>query len=314
MTRKARPQWLRIVVAGAVLLGVGGYFVVFHETPGDEGPFRCVAEGKGEQDPYEVEPQMIRNAATIEAVAATRELPHRAVTIALATAMQESMLRNIDYGDKDSVGLFQQRPSQGWGSVEEIMDPVYSAGKFYDHLVKIPDYTELQLTDAAQRVQRSAFPLEYAKHEPRAAQLTAALTGRAQAGLNCSGKREGEAVVGDAAKVRAKLAKEHGPGLLPPASAGPGGKGSSARESTLTIQVPRDDAKAGSGEGSAAEGKSERTRRGWQLAHWSLANASQLGVQRIAYDGQVWDASEAGSGWQQTDERDGTGVRLTLTR
>ena len=297
------------MVACVVLLGLGGYFVVFHKTPGDEGPFRCVVEGKGDQDPYELEPQMIRNAATIEAVAATRDLPHRAVTIALATAMQESMLRNIDYGDKDSVGLFQQRPSQGWGSVEEIMDPVYSAGKFYDHLVEVPDYTKLRLTDAAQRVQRSAFPLEYAKHEPRAAQLTAVLTGRAQAGLNCSGKRPGDPVVGDATKVRAKLTKEHGPGLLPPASPRPGGKGGGARESTLTIQVPPDDAKAGS-----SGGKSERSRRGWQLAHWSLANASQLGVRRIAYDGLAWDASEASSGWQQTDERDGTGVRLALER
>ncbi|MCK1796037.1 hypothetical protein MTQ01_08470 [Streptomyces sp. XM4193] len=318
-------RWARIVGACAVLFALGGYLLVLQKSS-EEGPFRCVVEGGEKQEPWEMEPQMIRNAATIEAVAAARGLPDRAVTIALATAMQESMLRNIDYGDKDSVGLFQQRPSQGWGTVEQIMDPVYSAEIFYARLVEIPDYAELELTDAAQRVQRSAFPQAYAKHESRAALLTTALSGRAQAGINCSGKREGEPVVGDAAKVRAKLEREHGKGLVAPSpGAGESGKGGAdqsdggrdgggsggndERESTLRIQVPRDDAKGGS-DGTA---EAEATRRGWQLAHWSLANASHLGVGRIAYDGYVWDAATAGSGWQRDKRADGD-VRLTLTR
>ncbi|MBU7599222.1 hypothetical protein JGS22_016785 [Streptomyces sp. P38-E01] len=310
-------RWARIVGACVVLFALGGYLLVLQKSS-EEGPFRCVVEGGEKQEPWELEPQMIRNAATIEAVAAARGLPDRAVTIALATAMQESMLRNIDYGDKDSVGLFQQRPTQGWGTVEQIMDPVYSAEIFYARLVEIPDYSELELTDAAQRVQRSAFPLAYAKHEPRAALLTAALSGRAEAGINCSGKREGEPVVGDAAKVRAKLEREHGKGLIAPSPGGSGGgkngagrnggqNGDAERGATLRIQVPRDDAKGGSG------GTAETTRRGWQLAHWSLANASHLGVARIAHDGYVWDAATAGSGWQRDERADGD-VRLTLTR
>lgn len=80
------------------------------------------------------------------------------MTIALATALQESALRNIDYGDRDSLGLFQQRPSQGWGTPAQIMDPVYSAGVFYDRLAEVPGYSRLPLTVAAQRVQRSGFP------------------------------------------------------------------------------------------------------------------------------------------------------------
>ena len=68
-----------------------------------------------------------------------RGLPERAVVIALATAQQESRLRNLDYGDRDSLGLFQQRPSQGWGTEAQVQDPVYAAGKFYDGLVKVPE-------------------------------------------------------------------------------------------------------------------------------------------------------------------------------
>ena len=108
------------------------------------------------------------NAATITAVGTGRGMPERAVTIALATALQESGLRNIDHGDLDSLGLFQQRPSQGWGTAEQILDPDYAAGEFYKHLAKVHDYPRLPLTVAAQRVQRSGFPQAYAKHEPDA--------------------------------------------------------------------------------------------------------------------------------------------------
>src|SRR3954464_13221350 len=118
-----------------------------------------------------------QNATTIIGVAKQKGVPPRAWLVALATALQESALRNIDYGDRDSLGLFQQRPSQGWGTPEEIMDPAYSAGKFYDGLKEVPGYTRLPLTVAAQRVQLSGFPQAYAKHEPDATLLAAALTG-----------------------------------------------------------------------------------------------------------------------------------------
>ena len=115
------------------------------------------------------------NARTIAQVGYDRGLPERAVVIALATAVQESTLHNLDHGDRDSLGLFQQRPSQGWGSPAQVQDPVYAAGRFYDSLVEVPGWDTMRLTDAAQTVQRSAFPELYQQHEPLAVALVAAL-------------------------------------------------------------------------------------------------------------------------------------------
>ncbi|MGY1669657.1 hypothetical protein [Geodermatophilus sp. SYSU D00710] len=115
------------------------------------------------------------NAQVIADVGRQRGLPERAVVIALATAMQESTLRNLDHGDRDSLGLFQQRPSQGWGTPAQVQDPVYAAGRFYDHLVEVPGWETRRLTDAADTVQRSAFPEAYQRWEAFAQSLTAAL-------------------------------------------------------------------------------------------------------------------------------------------
>ena len=115
------------------------------------------------------------NAATIAAVGLVRQLPERAVVVALATAFQESELKNLDYGDRDSVGLFQQRPSQGWGTPEQILDQRYSAGKFYSSLVKVRNWEGLRVTEAAQRVQRSAFPEAYEKWADESTVLAEAL-------------------------------------------------------------------------------------------------------------------------------------------
>jgi hypothetical protein len=115
------------------------------------------------------------NAAAIAEVATSRGLPDRAVVIALATARQESGLRNLDHGDRDSLGLFQQRPSQGWGTPEQVRDPAYAAGEFYERLVNVPNWQTGRLTDVAQTVQRSGFPEAYQKHEAIAVALTAAL-------------------------------------------------------------------------------------------------------------------------------------------
>ncbi|MGY1914489.1 hypothetical protein [Blastococcus sp. SYSU DS0973] len=115
------------------------------------------------------------NADTIARVGRERGLPDRAVVIALATAQQESRLRNLDYGDRDSLGLFQQRPSQGWGTPEQVQDPVYAAGQFYDRLVTVPGWEAGRLTEMAQAVQRSGFPELYQQWEGMAQQLAGAL-------------------------------------------------------------------------------------------------------------------------------------------
>jgi hypothetical protein len=119
-----------------------------------------------------VTPEQVANARTIAQVARDRGLPDRAVVIALATAQQESRLRNLDYGDRDSLGLFQQRPSQGWGTEAQVQDPVYAAGKFYDGLVQVPDWQSGRLTEIAQSVQLSGHPELYQQWEVMAEELT----------------------------------------------------------------------------------------------------------------------------------------------
>ncbi|MFC0007948.1 M23 family metallopeptidase [Micromonospora siamensis] len=125
----------------------------------------------------------IRNAAVIIKVGQDMKVPARGWVIAVATAMQESALRNLGHlgrrNDHDSVGLFQQRPSQGWGTPAQLQDPAYAAGKFYQKLLTIPGWERLSLWEAAQKVQVSAFPYAYAKHEDLAGQIVDALAGGA---------------------------------------------------------------------------------------------------------------------------------------
>jgi murein DD-endopeptidase MepM/ murein hydrolase activator NlpD len=121
--------------------------------------------------------EQVGNAATITAVGMRLGVPPRGWVIAVATAMQESSLINTLGGDRDSVGLFQQRPSQGWGTPDQLHDPRYAATKFYQKLQAVDGWQAMPLTEAAQRVQRSAYPNAYAKWEPDASRVVAALTG-----------------------------------------------------------------------------------------------------------------------------------------
>ncbi|MGJ6980917.1 hypothetical protein ACSDQ9_10380 [Aestuariimicrobium soli] len=146
-------------------------------------PNQCVAT-VGDVS-YTMTPEQSKWAAVIVAESIRRGLPARAASIALATAMQESSLRNLDHGDRDSVGLFQQRPSQGWGTVEQIMDPWYSSGKFYEHLVKVSGWQTGDINDVAQKVQRSGVPDGYRKHVDNAKALASALTGNSPGAFSC---------------------------------------------------------------------------------------------------------------------------------
>jgi murein DD-endopeptidase MepM/ murein hydrolase activator NlpD len=129
----------------------------------------------------DLDPEQATNAAIIIQVGQQMQVPQRGWVIAVATAMQESGLRNLpDLGednDHDSLGLFQQRPSMGWGTPEQIGDPRYAATVFYERLVQEPGWESMPLTEAAQAVQRSAFPDAYAKHEPTAQRIVDAYLG-----------------------------------------------------------------------------------------------------------------------------------------
>ncbi|WP_399890770.1 C40 family peptidase [Streptomyces sp. BBFR51] len=117
----------------------------------------------------------VPNAKTIQATGVAMNIPARGQVVALATALQESGLRNLTYGDRDSLGLFQQRPSQGWGTANEILDPVHASTKFYEGLKKVSGWQSLSVTQAAQAVQKSGFPEAYAKWEPLATALQKAI-------------------------------------------------------------------------------------------------------------------------------------------
>ena len=140
--------------------------------------------------PYGAE--QVRNAAIIVKTGQELKVPPRGWVIAVATAMQESSLTNHghlgDRNDHDSLGLFQQRPSTGWGTPQQIMDPVYAATKFYNKLTQVANWELLPLTVAAQRVQISAYPNAYAKHEPIATRIVNSLTDGAARAVLAGGK------------------------------------------------------------------------------------------------------------------------------
>lgn len=157
----------RLIVTSAIVVAlmVGAYWG--RERIQDAALIpRC--EFQGTTAAYDLAPEQAGNAATIAAVAYRRGLPKRAITVALAAALQESKLRTLDYGDRDSVGLFQQRPSQGWGPRSSLLDPVYATNKFFSALTRNVGWQEESIADAAQLVQRSAAGSAYAGWEDEA--------------------------------------------------------------------------------------------------------------------------------------------------
>ncbi|WP_167363027.1 heavy metal transporter [Streptomyces canus] len=315
-TRKRRGRLLRFMAALVVLCAVAGYLVVQYVTGGTDGP-RCKVTSSSAGGPsYEFTPEQAVNAATITAVGTGRGLPERAVAIALATALQESGLRNIQHGDRDSLGLFQQRPSQGWGTPREILDPTYAAGEFYKHLVKVRGYQDLPLTVAAQRVQRSGYPEAYAKHEPDATLLAAALTGTSAATLTCDGRQDpaqaAQATATGPDAVRSALVRDFGRDALETTAAEVGGKASPSPTPapgdgrTVTLPV-RGDTGPGSDRGLRE--------RGWQLAHWAVANSSALRIERVSYAGRQWTAGSTDSAWRTAAGEGGSdSVRIVTAR
>ncbi|WGL53464.1 hypothetical protein P5P86_06430 [Nocardioides sp. BP30] len=238
----------------------------------------CTATVSGHQ--ATLDPEQAANAALITALSVRRGLPARAATIALATAMQESKLYNLEGGDRDSLGLFQQRPSQGWGTRSQVLDPVHATDAFYDALVKIPNYENLKITVAAQKVQRSAYPAAYAKHEPDARALASALTGYSPHAFACRID-----VPDTGAGHPAALRKEIG-SLFDGVVDAP-----VVRGSTATIGVPSATA-------------------GWAVAHYVVAEAQRLGVLKVSYAGWTWSTGKDGD-WKHTGS--GSARQVTVT-
>ncbi|MFC4058303.1 hypothetical protein ACFOWE_08360 [Planomonospora corallina] len=272
MRRRFSPGVIAII-AIVTVLAVGitvGVFALLNRTATGEG---CVVATPAGTLDLEIEQAQV--AAAIAGVAHRRKLPERAVVIAYATGIQESKLLNLPFGDRDSVGVFQQRPSQGWGTPEQLLDPVYAAGKFFSALVKVEDYRKIPLHEAAQEVQRSADGSLYAQHEENAKILAAAFTGRVPGAVHCWFDLEDEespVPAPDPAAAREELAR------------------------TL-------------GSGTTLETSSRR--RGWLIATWSVAHAQKYGLRRVRYDGRSWDA-EGGKegGWRTDAEASASRIRI----
>jgi cell wall-associated NlpC family hydrolase len=166
---------LAVVLAIPILIGHGVSGTVAAVLGDSTSSVHCALTGGIRVPGYGAE--QLANAAVIVAVGKQLNVPERGQVVAIATAMQESTLGNLDHGDRDSLGLFQQRPSQGWGTPGQIMNPAYAATQFYQHLLRLPGWQTMSVNDAAQAVQRSGFPNAYAQHEPTARLIVATVTG-----------------------------------------------------------------------------------------------------------------------------------------
>ncbi|MPZ25068.1 MAG: hypothetical protein GEV12_01085 [Micromonosporaceae bacterium] len=240
----------------------------------------CRAEAASE---IRLELEQMANAATIAAVGVRMEVPDRGVQIALATALQESKLRNLPHlgrrNDHDSVGLFQQRPSQGWGTEEQVGDPRYAAERFYRALRRVDGWPELRLTEAAQRVQRSAFPEAYQRWEPEAGVLATALLGAEPGVVSCTVPADPPERGQSAADALGEaMAQDWGTRVRTSPDAEPVG--------ALRLT-------AGSAPGVAVAAGDPRT--GWRYAHWLVAHAGVRGVTRVHFADLEWTA--AAGGW-----------------
>ena len=224
-------------------------------------------------------------AATIAGVAARRHLPREAVIVAYAAALQESQMQDLDYGDRDSVGVFQQRPSQGWGTTAELEDPVYAATKFFAALVQVPRYTKLPVDRAAQAVQHSADGSAYEQWAEVAQLLAGYFTGAQPHGVSCWFTPTGRA---DLAAAERQLTETFGPqgrhAVMVAVTTGRSGK-KGRGSSVAVVRVQRDAA--------------------WTVASWLVANAQDYGISEVRYAGYEWTAADGSMGWQRASGTQG---------
>ncbi|WP_434551554.1 peptidoglycan DD-metalloendopeptidase family protein [Microlunatus sp. Y2014] len=158
------------------------------------GAAGLLADPQGVDQTSLLAPDAHDNAATIIRVGQQRGIPARGWLVALVTALQESALRNLAHGDRDSLGLFQQRPSMGWGAPQQLLDPVYATNRFYDSLVDVHGWDRMTLAQAAQAVQRSGHPGAYAKWEATAAALVGTIAGNTCGESDTSGRLPGNTI------------------------------------------------------------------------------------------------------------------------
>jgi len=225
---------------------------------------------------YTLDLSQARIASTVVGVVLRRKLPERAAVLTLGAALQESKLRNLPAGsgDRDSVGILQQRPSQGWGTAEQISDVQYATGKFLDAVVRVPNWQSDSLAAVIQAVQFSADGDAYARHEPEAQQIADALTGVRPEGVSCSFDKP-TAVASSQAVAQAVVTDLP---VSPP------------RTSSEVVTVPG---------------------AGWATAAWFICNADRLGIDTVRYAGSSWSRAKS---WRADASASNAAVTATLAR
>jgi hypothetical protein len=261
-----------VVVPLGLVVGGVAYGVSRHSSGDEKTLGECTTEVGGLT--VVLTDEQARNATLISAIAIRRGMPAHAATIGLATALQESKLYNLRGGDRDSLGLFQQRHSQGWGTRQQILDPVYATNAFYDALERVPGWETVAVTKAAQEVQHSGFPEAYAAYENDARALASALTGYSPAAFWCHLPAPGQP---QAATVRS----------------------ASALRQALRPAFGR--VAVGVGAGGHVEVSTSSTPRGWALASYLVAHAGPLSITTVTYRGRQWSADST-RGWQHVSD------------
>jgi hypothetical protein len=242
----------------------------------------CVVSGHRFR--WQLYPSQASIAATIAGVAAQRAMPERAITIAYAAALQESYLEDLSYGDRDSVGVFQQRPSQGWGTRRQLLDPVYASTRFFMALAAIPHYERLRVYKAAQAVQHSADGSAYIQWVRQGADMAAGFSGRRPRTVSCwygAGFRGR----GQVRAASIQLRRTFGP---------------------LTISQTAD---------PLARVRVRGPEMGWAVATWLISHAGRFKIRQVSYQGYQWKAAHGKNGWtgrQQVHRAAGTGAAVTF--
>ena len=261
-----------------VLVGGAGY-IAFTSFRTNFGEPSCRATALGRSVTFT--PEQSANAATITAIALKRGLPARAATIANATAIVESKLRNLRFGDRDSLGLFQQRPSQGWGTEAQILDPVHASNAFYDALIKVNGYQSMSITKVAQEVQHSGFPEAYAAHEEQGRILASTLAGHSPGGIGC--RLDTATASTPAATIAANL--------------------------TSQLGVPA------TVEGDRVTVTGRDAQQAWAAGSWAVAHAEADGITAITVGDQTWTRARGEEGWSwQAATKPIAPTSVTITR
>jgi hypothetical protein len=264
----SRGRKIGVATIALVLLAAGaGYFAFRRVAPLLTGS-GCEVRTHGQN--YTLNASQAGIASTIAGVARHQQLPSRAVTIAYAAALQESKLQDLPYGDRDSVGVFQQRPSEGWGPARDLEDPVYATTKFFEALVAVHHYLRLPVYKAAQAVQRSADGSAYLQYQQTAAGLSRGFSGSTPRSVWCWYNNPAEHPVLQTARATRQLTHAFGP--LTTQTAG---------DPVMTVQVTH-------------------TGETWAVAAWAVSHASRYGITQVRCGHYRWRLEHGESGWTRS--------------